>query len=545
MAEDDYRAALLATGLQEVGEVVECPPWADVPLGIEGTMLVAGERLRVGVGLPKDFPSSLPKVYLLSEVGRRLPHVDDHRFVCPVENEGTLHDTRREGALIEETIDGARRVIEDGLLGRNSRDFLVEAEAYWRGEHAAIGVVDANDVARAIAVTYSDKGKLLAVADKAEGAENRVAKLRGRKWREGFYLPLDVGRTKAEHPERFARWPGRLFAELTADARVLVQDRRVFAGQTVVVVLGIPRPGGGRALIGVHLEKFMRDDHLLCATPTMLHRISIDRYDTGRMLERAATFRPSRVVVIGCGAVGGHVAHALAWTGVRELVLVDPDLHNGGNTYRHALGRSGWSATKVEGLAAQLRAALPDLTVTPLPMSADAAFASHRDLLLQSDAIVVAIGNPSVPLYLNDDLAERAISVPIIFTWLEPYGIGGHAALVRYGSPGCFRCLFRDEPELHNTADFAAPGQNFARQELGCQGAFTPYGDLDARETALVATRLTLSAVQNHPATLRSWRGDATSFRDAGFRTSARFEDFRPGQDVALPPYAGCTCCGP
>lgn len=547
MDEDDYRAALLTAGLQDVGALVEHPPWAEVAFGLEGTMRVAGERIRVGIGLPDDFPSILPKVHILSDLPARLPHIDRKGFVCPVQNEGTLLDARRDADLVVETIDRARRVIEDGLLGRNARDFLVEVEAYWAGGPSAVGVIDANDEAREISVAYSNTGKLFAVADTPAAAEGRFPGLRGRWHHKGLYLPLDGERTKAAHPDRFAHWPGRLFEELTTGAYELVQNRRVSEGQTLVVLLGVPRPTGGRAIIGVHLEKFQRDDRVLCAKPTAVHRVSIDRYDAARTLDRAPAMRPNRVVVIGCGAVGGYAVHALAWSGARELLLVDPDGYDGGNTYRHPLGRLGWQhPTKVDGLAAQLRAALPDLTVTPLAMTADAAFASRGDLLLQSDAVVVAIGNPSAPLQLNDELAERSFASPVIFTWLEPYGIGGHAVLIRYGTPGCFRCLFRDEPQLRNTADFAAPGQSFARQELGCHGAFTPYGDLDARETAIMATRLTLAAVQNpaHPAVLRSWRGDATSLRDAGYQTSERFEEFRPGSDVLLEPHSGCTCCG-
>ena len=544
---DDYRAALLAAGLQEVGELVERPSWADVAFGIEGTMVVAGERIRVGVGLAEDFPSSLPKVYIVSGLNARIPHIDRKGFVCTAESEGTLHDARLDSDLITETIDGARVVIEDGLLQRNGQDFLVEAEAYWAGGTSVVGVLDGTDVACKIAVAYSDGGKLLAVANTPTDAESRIPSLRGARWRDGLYLPLDAERTKTAHPDRFAEWPGRLFEELTTDAQALTQGYRVSAGQTFVLVIGIPRPSGGRALIGLRLEKFPHHDRLLCAKPTVVHRVSIDRYDPARTLERAPRSRPNRIAVIGCGAVGGHVAHALAWSGARELVLVDPDGYDGGNTYRHPLGRTGWPyPTKVAGLAAQLSAGLPDLAVTPLPMSADAAFASHGDLLRQSDAIVIAIGNPSVPLHLNDELAERSFACPVVFTWLEPYGIGGHAALIRYGCPGCFRCLFRDEPQLRNAVDFAAPGQSFARRELGCHGSFTPYGDLDARETGLLASRLTLTAIQtpSHPGTLRSWRGDAASFRAAGYRTSARFDGFQAGQDEILMPYLGCTCCG-
>ena len=96
------------------------------------------------------------------------------------------------------------------------------------------------------------------------------------------------------------------------------------------------------------------------------------------------------------------------------------------------------------------------------------------------------------------------------------------------GASGCFECLFGEDPELGlvNMADFAAPGQPFRKQNLGCSGAFVPYGDLDARETATMAARLALDTLRGREGghALRSWKGDATDLREAGFRTSARYD---------------------
>ncbi|HEX2881640.1 MAG TPA: ThiF family adenylyltransferase [Polyangiaceae bacterium] len=509
-------------------------------------MTVAGEHLRIGLALADDFPASLPKVYLLSQVSRDLPHVDSKNEVCVLSRDGVLHDVRMASGIVKEALARAQVVLEDGLLGRNTSDFLQEAEAYWHGEKSIVSTVEANNIPREVEAFYSRACDLIAVADSAKQLDALLPGVSGRPKR-ALYIPLDPHRTQALHPKWRAQWPSSLAADVDEETNALLQDVRVAKGQSTLIVLGVPRPDGGRALLGLFLDHFRQDDRLLCAVPRSVQRVTLDRLDAERIAERRPKSPANRVTIIGCGAIGGHVAHTVAWTGSPELVLVDPDRYTAGNTFRHVLGRHGWGTeSKVAALKEQLTKALPNIAVTPLAITADQAFASSGELLRHSDVIVVAIGNPSVPLQLNDELAARRYKVPVIYTWLEPHGLGGHALLVRYDSTGCLRCLFPEENGLMNTADFAAPNQDFTKRELGCYGAFTPYGDIDARETAIAAVRLIEAALRDSPGTaiLRSWRGDATALRAAGFQTSKRYDQFTGSGDEMLVPRKGCDTCG-
>jgi molybdopterin/thiamine biosynthesis adenylyltransferase len=222
----------------------------------------------------------------------------------------------------------------------------------------------------------------------------------------------------------------------------------------------------------------------------------------------------------------------LAWAGIGRLTLVDPDRFQPANIFRHVLGRSGvLTESKVAGLKQEIELKIPELNVFAVNSKIGAALKEDRVKLDGSSLIVVAIGNPTASLALNDTLLSLSGAPPVVFTWLEPYGLGGHALLTNTripGASGCFQCLLRDDPELGlvNTADFAAPRQVFGRPDLGCSGAFVPYGDLDARETANLATRLIIDALRGRVPghVLRSWRGDATDFRNAGFQTSPRYD---------------------
>ena len=108
-------------------------------------MVIVGRPLRFGFCLPADFPGVLPTVFALSPELLRLPHVDERRIVCAFEDENTLLDYRAEEDLVRETVERARRVVEDGLLGLNRADFLQEFEAYWPRQLEVLSAVTPSD----------------------------------------------------------------------------------------------------------------------------------------------------------------------------------------------------------------------------------------------------------------------------------------------------------------------------------------------------------------------------------------------------------------
>ena len=218
--------------------------------------------------------------------------------------------------------------------------------------------------------------------------------------------------------------------------------------------------------------------------------------------------------------------------------------------FRHVLGRSAVGQAKVKALARELDLKLPYLEIAPVVMRADSAMEDGRLDLSSMDLVLVTIGETTTSRWLNARL--HASRTPVVFTWLEPLGIGGHALATNIGDgPGCYECLFRTESgeeNLDNGADFAAPGQRFARDLTGCAAQFTPYGSLDAHRTAEMAVRLAISALVDGTTdhVLKSWKGDAREFARQGFRLTERY-----GADERLllqgtTTYARKTCptCG-
>lgn len=301
------------------------------------------------------------------------------------------------------------------------------------------------------------------------------------------------------------------------------------------IVFSLPRPSGGHTLFGISFQR-IRQAHPLSGDgyAGVITPIVLERRDRDYLLPRGGAhvgLQKKHVALIGCGAVGGFVALEMGRAGILSLTLVDRETVTADNSYRHVLGREAIREPKSHALRDEIQRKLPYAQAISIHNSVEAAIDQGKFRPARYDLIVVAIGDETTSLYLNEFFQSTSGTPPVIFTWLDPYGIGGHALLTNNGeSPGCFECLFTPvSPELatslHNRASFAASGQSFAKDLSGCGTLFTPYGSIDATNTAVLATRMVIDSLfgQETGNPLLSWKGSARQFLQAGYSLSDRY----------------------
>jgi hypothetical protein len=234
------------------------------------------------------------------------------------------------------------------------------------------------------------------------------------------------------------------------------------------------------------------------------------------------------------------------------LALVDHDIFKPENTYRHVLGKRYWGQKKARAMKYAITAQLPFAEVQAIPETIEIALDRSMVRLSEYDLIVSALGNPTSELALNERVRGREDGPPVIFTWLEPLGIGGHAVLTGHrGKPGCFECLYmlpdQTDVPMHNRASFGGAGQIYSRTLAGCTNLYTPYGSLDAAQTAQLAARLAIDVLVGRESrnVLRSWKGRPELFTEAGFELAHRYhrseDELR--QLEASYPSSGCRIC--
>nr|WP_246363094.1 ThiF family adenylyltransferase [Deinococcus budaensis] len=416
----------------------------------------------------------------------------------------------------------------------------------------------------------SSRWKVVWVADDPGPPPGLPLARKGAKVRRALYVPLPeapvppLPRLPGWDENYGSGWDGEgvrggvremLGAEGRSRLDALLEQGQV--GDDAVMLLSVPRAREGRTLVGL-TSHGLGGVHPLAAGQEGQRRLpdpdlfALHQVDRGTLQARGGAhleLAGRRVLLIGCGSVGGHAAQMLASAGVGHLTLMDSDRLAWENAFRHTMGLLGLHAAKVEALAQDLHARVPYVSVTPVPRMLPLGAGDDVPGLRGFDLVIDATGEPTVSLSLaaRPDLFG---STPVLHTWLEPLGLGGHAMVSRPGE-GCYTCLLvRDDPAapLSFGPAFAQPGQDFQLDELGCGSYYAPFSDLDARRTAELATRLALDVLRSRVggAVLRSWRGDAAEFRAHGYVTTPWYDQVTPdvlGGGIAYRS-AGCPRCG-
>lgn len=84
---------------------------------------------------------------------------------------------------------------------------------------------------------------------------------------------------------------------------------------------------------------------------------SADQSEATRTLRSgvaASTYTNKKVAIVGCGAVGSHIADLLFRSGVRKLTLIDPETLRPGNIIRHTADNACVGASKTSAVKARL-----------------------------------------------------------------------------------------------------------------------------------------------------------------------------------------------
>lgn len=525
---------------------------------------IEGKDVVLHVGLTRSFPFSLPVIYLypVNSLGY-IPHVSKMGIVCYTQGTGQYIEYELPHAIIEEALRRAIHTLKKGLIGSNKKDFLDGFAEYWGqlpNTNFFNSVLNPGLSLKEIALTTaSHKGKTYRFIGESKDSIIEFSK---QFYHESFdsalYIPLsnivdfrppafdkfwsldEVHQVINEHATE----------EIREELQQLVKTKKV--KEKKLIVFGLPRYAGGFSLFGIFFTG-LKNKHPLLPNSKVggLHPISFRRLDKEYLFPRGGSSKQldgKKVAVIGCGSVGGHIAIEMAKAGVLNLTLIDADILNYDNVLRHALGNDDVGSLKVEGLKRDLEKNVPFVKVRALGNSFENLILTKQILLDQFDMLIFATGEPTTNLFANNLLHQIDNPPKAIFTWLDPYGIGGHAFLQENSTENvCLKCLYQvEENELRNRVSFAEPGQNFLKDISGCGSLFTPFSSLDAIKTAEIAVRLCLESLANETGNqLRSWKGDSKSFLDAGYFLSPRYSlpHEELNQQSALLANKNCSIC--
>lgn len=265
-----------------------------------------------------------------------------------------------------------------------------------------------------------------------------------------------------------------------------------------------------------------------------MNAVTLDVVSKENLLSRIGVenqLSDKKVCLIGCGSVGGYIADMLSSSGVGEITLVDPDKFQLENLHRHYLGAHTIGNFKTDALKLTLEYKYPFIKInTSKSRLLDYC---NFEKLTRFDLVICATGNVTHQRRINEFIVQNKIPTPLIFCWVEAYGVGGHAVAVLPNSQGCLNNIFidneSDEPSLYPNINFIRKDQKIKKNHAGCGTEFIAYSNIDAIQTATISSQLALKVLSNNleNSGYISWRGEQDLAIKNEIKLAHRFYRFK------------------
>lgn len=219
-----------------------------------------------------------------------------------------------------------------------------------------------------------------------------------------------------------------------------------------------------------------------------------------------------KVVIAGCGALGSSVARLLSQSGIRNFMLVDPEILGWENILRHELGASEVGFPKVKALAEKLRRDVPMMEqIVEKEKTVAQVLNPNPEAFDQYDLVICMTGSTLAERQVESVLRSRGSKVSIVFGWLEAHAVAAHALLCLGEGPA-----FADGLDEHG--GFRMPASTGGKPPPPeCGAMASPFGAIELMHGATLVARLAMDVLQNRQTepTWRSWLADGALLADS------------------------------
>lgn len=503
---------------------------------------IAGKYTEVIVGFNNNFPLSIPQYFIKeNEKFDFIPHIERDGKVCYIHEDYVYLNADDPYGIITETYNLTKATIERGLNKSNFIDFINEFEAYWNridGCETIFGNLIIPNEPKLIKIGYNED-KRFAVSE-AEGCINQIHRFiklnnKGVTYKNGIIIPFIVG--SEFMPPRYNEPVSIDYLKSIIDSLNKKEKQKLFKlcsrlkCSELYVLFSFKHDNGNHSLFGVKFSSAMTICFALTAeefkgkiTPINVHRL-----DKEYLFKRGGLGLSSfekKGLIIGGGSIGGFISEELVRNGFFDLTIVDGDILSSDNCYRHLTGYSFIGKSKALAIKEKVERYFPHSKITEVSDSIENALAKKKINFNNFDFIIIATGNVTINIYLNNLLNKNHLGTPVFYAWNDPYGIGGHCLVTNIKKGGCYSCIYTNE-NFYNTASFAHQNQpkSFLKSISGCGSLYTPYGSMDSMQTCLITIKKVIDVMNDSTENnaIYSWKGKSTIFLAEGYNLSERY----------------------
>ena len=507
-----------------------------------GKVSIGTESLELRISFNNHFPMEFPFFYLENSK-RFYPHVDNDNKLCLFEESSLLINSDEPYLILLDAFDRAVEILSIHMESKiYNAEILKEFNSYWAERsvlflHMVTPEYNYNTFKQLDSVYIDHK---IVLSDNKELSLSILDSYFDKRTSNPYCIKtyfIKINRNVTIPIKDVYTWKWlRLFIlqnTTSTQNRIFKKALKLkYKSFRIFIVLMIP--GMNRDIpVGFSIHHTGNNNMMLEKTHNCkVTPLSIQMIDYQYMTHKTgipSELKNKRILLLGCGSVGGYVAANLCQSGVCFIDILDNDILSVENVHRHILGFS--DATKLKHKADLMRDYLEDhypfADIDPMNyVNRDVReLLKTPERLRNYDLIVSALGEPTINLEINKLLIEQKIYVPFVVCFNEPYGIGGHAIAVNVNHGGCLRCLYSDifSGELiAYRASFVKERQNFSKTISGCAGTYVEYSSLDTQQTALLTSRLCISVLkgETNTSTLLSWYGNSITLENNGFAVS-------------------------
>lgn len=536
-----------------------------------GILLNNNEEVQIAIAFAPHFPLSLPDIFVKDNVSFRA-HVGPEGKLCLFDSSAILIRQELADQFVIDCFDQAVKILNICPGSKVYNDEVCrEFDSYWlsvmnKKDYSCLDLQDIRYgeypmvVANGVGVIANTKNEAEVLLRNTFGFSIDKDAFE----RTCLVIRIRVGSMMIPLSKQF-RWNAIRRYVLDNTSASVKRQFREFLGNKVKhfarhLLLVYPAKEGD-ILFGFRIEfNNSRYCKIENSQTCKVENVFIERIDYQYLTMRGGAtpvLKDKRVLLLGCGSVGGYIAGNLCQSGVMKVDILDDDIFQPENVHRHWLGFDSISPKgykyKANLISEKLQAQYPYADIDSLNFvdrSAES-FISDISNLADYDLIISALGEPTINLEINRILKDNSIEAPFMCCFNEPYGSGGHVIVVNLDENSCLQCLYTDSISSEIVpfrGSFAAPHQNFKKNLSGCSSAFVPYSCLDSQQTAILATRKAIDILNGRLTnnSLFSWIGSPDTFLAQGFKLSEQYLANKDNGFTSIDIFtnANCRVCG-
>lgn len=458
----------------------------------------------------------IPKINIINpkqHFPKVVAHIDPNGALCYVSHGTTVFDTfdpvRQTLAYINRGTEVLERIATNGMV----EDLEDEFHAYWYELFCLTDIEGSKQGKKELFVASKHGHRdLWIVTDNRDRTDKKLTSL-GYKQTDLTVLTFTIN-TNAFPKPTLDNWPPKTVAEVLKWQGLLDQNtrkaiiRRVKEGfrqkrNGLLLIFNSPRLQYGLVVKYEYVKtnrQFDKDPiYNLPVKPVGIYKID-DRYISERNTPSMQTLSGKKILIVGCGTIGGFLADFLVRSGAGllggNISLIDNDDLLPQNLGRHRLGFPDLNTNKATGMANELKRIFPSVQVNEHPFDVRSANLGGQDLIID------ATGEEALGYWLAQEC--KKIKTALLSIWIEGAGVAVRGLLKEnYQQGACYRCLCQETKKGNLKSVKEELPQIMAGQ--GCEGLYVPFPATVSVHAATLAAEMTLDFFNNKNApTLRT-----------------------------------------